>query len=151
MDFGTDIITLPSEGYFYPKDNPLSSGSIEVKYLSGKHEEILSNKNLINRKLSVDIVLKDIIVDKNINYEDILVMDKEAIILASKILSYGHTQEYSITCTKCEEKTTTKINLLSFESNQFNFNSIPNTFFAVSVCISRFLLNASIKFSSPEK
>jgi len=122
VGYPTDIISLPSEGYFYPKKNPLSTGTVEVKYLTGNHEEILSNKNLIKKGLSVDIVLKDIIVDKNIPYEDILVMDKEALILASKMLSYGGNQKYNIRCPNCEKEMEVSINLYSFESSLFNFS-----------------------------
>ena len=30
--FPSEIVDLPSKGYFYPEDNPLSQGQVEVKY-----------------------------------------------------------------------------------------------------------------------
>ncbi len=40
--FPTEIIELPSKGLVYPEDNALSSGKIEMKYMTAKEEDILS-------------------------------------------------------------------------------------------------------------
>ena len=39
----TEVVELPSKGLIYPKDNPLSSGKIEMKYMTAKEEDILTN------------------------------------------------------------------------------------------------------------
>ena len=46
--FPTETIDLPSKGLIYPEDNPLSSGQIEMKYMTAKEEDILSNQSYIN-------------------------------------------------------------------------------------------------------
>ena len=43
--FPTEIVDLPSKGLLYSKDNPLSSGTIEMKYMGAKEEDILTNTN----------------------------------------------------------------------------------------------------------
>jgi hypothetical protein len=88
-DFPTEVISLPSEGKCYPKDNPLSSGQIEIKYMTAREEEILSSQNLIRKGVVLDKLFESIIVDKNINPDDIVLGDKNAIMLATRILGYG--------------------------------------------------------------
>ena len=88
-DFPTEVISLPSQGKCYPEGNPLSSGQVEIKYMTAKEEEILSSQNLIRKGVVLDKLFESIIVDKNINIDDILIGDKNAIMLATRILGYG--------------------------------------------------------------
>jgi hypothetical protein len=89
FDFPTEVISLPSEGKCYPADNPLSSGQIEIKYMTAKEEEILTSQNLIKKGVVLDKLFEAIIVDKQINSDDIIIGDKNAIMLATRILGYG--------------------------------------------------------------
>jgi hypothetical protein len=93
-DFATEVVALPSEGKCYPESNPLSSGQIELKYMTAREEEILSTQSLINKGLVLDKLFEAIIVDKKINPDDILLGDKNAIMLATRILGYG--PEYKV-------------------------------------------------------
>jgi hypothetical protein len=88
-DFPTEVITLPSEGKCYPLDNPLSSGQIEIKYMTAREEEILTSQNLIKKGVVLDKLFESLIVDKNINPDDIILGDKNAIMLATRVLGYG--------------------------------------------------------------
>jgi hypothetical protein len=45
--FPTEIVELPSKGLVYPQENPLSSGKIEMKYMTAKEEDILTNQSYI--------------------------------------------------------------------------------------------------------
>jgi len=96
-DFPTEVITLPSEGKCYPSDNPLSSGQIEIKYMTAREEEILTSQNLIKKGVVLDKLFETIIVDKNINPDDIILGDKNAIMLATRLLGYG--AEYHVEMT----------------------------------------------------
>lgn len=89
----TETVELPSKGLIYPADSPLSSGTIELKYMTAKEEDILTNANYIRSGVAIDKLLKSLIVDKNINYDDILTGDKNAIMVAARILSYGKDYE----------------------------------------------------------
>ena len=91
--FATEIVELPSKGLLYPEDNPLSSGKIELKYMTAKEEDILTNQSYISNGTVLDKLLQSLIVDKSINYNDILIGDKNAILIASRVLGYG--PEYS--------------------------------------------------------
>lgn len=94
VKYPTEIISLPSEGKCYPSDNPLSSGQIEIKYMTAREEEILSSQNLIKKGVVLDKLFEAIIVDKDVNPDDIILGDKNAIMLATRILGYG--AEYKI-------------------------------------------------------
>ena len=93
-DFPTEVISLPSQGKCYSEDNPLSSGQVEIKYMTAKEEEILASQNLIRKGVVLDKLFESIIVDKGVNVDDIIIGDKNAIMLATRILGYG--PEYTI-------------------------------------------------------
>ena len=84
----TEIVELPSKGILYPEDNPLSSGEVEIKYMTAKEEDILSNANYIQQGIVLDKLLESVIVSK-INMNDLLIGDKNAILVATRILGYG--------------------------------------------------------------
>jgi len=87
--FPTEIIDLPSEGKLYPKDSPLSSGKIEIKYMTAKEEDILTSQNLIKKGLAIDTLLNSLIVTKDVNLDDLILGDKNAVMVAARILAYG--------------------------------------------------------------
>ena len=93
-DFPTEVITLPSQGKCYPENHPLASGEVEIKYMTAKEEEILASQNLIKKGVVLDMLFESIIADKSISADDILIGDKNAIVLATRILGYG--PEYKI-------------------------------------------------------
>jgi hypothetical protein len=91
--FPTEIVELPSKGLLYPKENPLSSGQIEMKYMTAREEDILTNQNYIQQGTVLDKLLESLIVSK-IELKDILIGDKNAILVASRILGYGQDYEF---------------------------------------------------------
>ena len=93
--FPTEMVDLPSKGYFYADGHPLSSGKVEVKYMTAKEEDILTSQNLIQQGTVIDKLLESLIVDKSIKIDDMLVGDKNAIMVAARILGYG--KDYDIT------------------------------------------------------
>jgi hypothetical protein len=93
--FPTEIVDLPSKGLLYSKDNPLSSGTIEMKYMGAKEEDILTNTNYIQSGVVLDKLLESLIVTKT-NLKDLITGDKNAILIASRILGYGQDYEFEI-------------------------------------------------------
>jgi hypothetical protein len=84
----TQTLDLPSKGLLYPESNPLSLGVIELNLPSAMHEDILTNRNFIQQGTVIDKFLQAIIATK-IDYNDLLVGDKNAIMIGSRILAYG--------------------------------------------------------------
>jgi|TARA_B110000879_G_scaffold157009_1_gene202791 hypothetical protein len=93
--FPTEVVDLPSKGLVYDKENPLSSGKIEMKYMTAKEEDILSNQSYITNGTVLDKLLKALIVSKDINYNDLIVGDKNALLIAARILGYGSEYEFN--------------------------------------------------------
>jgi len=84
----TETIDLPSKGLVYPEGNPLSTGKIEMKYMGAKEEDILTNQSYIANGTVLDKLMQALIVTK-INYDDLIVGDKNAIMIAARVLGYG--------------------------------------------------------------
>ena len=93
--FPTEVVELPSKGYFYPEGHPLASGKVEVKYMTAKEEDILTSQNLIEQGIVIDKLLESLVIDKKININDMLVGDKNAIMVASRVLGYGKDYEFA--------------------------------------------------------
>jgi hypothetical protein len=115
--FPTETIELPSKGLIYPEDNPLSSGTIEMKYMTAKEEDILSNQSYIANGTVIDKLLKSLIVSK-INYQDLIVGDKNAIMVAARVLGYGKDYEFQL------KDETVSIDLSTLENKEFDEKSI---------------------------
>ena len=122
----TEQVTLPSKGLLYPKESPLAKGEIEMKYMTAKEEDILTNANYLKNGTVIDKLLQALIVT-DINYNDLLVGDKNAILIAARILGYG--KDYSVTyngietvvdLTQLGEKTV-DYSLFKAGSNEFTF------------------------------
>jgi hypothetical protein len=92
--FPTEIIDLPSRGLLYPKDSPLASGKLEMKYMTAKEEDILTNQNYIQRGIVIDKLLQSLIVSK-VDYSELITGDQNAVMIAARILGYGKDYEFS--------------------------------------------------------
>ena len=88
----TEMVSLPSKGLLYPKESPLAKGEIEMKYMTAKEEDILTNSNFIKNGTVIDKLLQSLIVTK-IDFNELLIGDKNAILIAARVLGYG--AEYS--------------------------------------------------------
>ena len=122
-DFPTEVISLPSQGKCYSEDNPLSSGQIEIKYMTAKEEEILASQNLIRKGVVLDKLFESIIVDKNVNIDDILIGDKNAIMLAARILGYGPEYQVEIE-NELGEKDKITVDLSKVQTKETDFSKI---------------------------
>ena len=91
----TETVSLPSKGLLYPEDNPLSSGKVEMKYMTAKEEDILTNQAYIADGTVFDRLFKSLIVS-DINYDDLLIGDKNAILVAARILGYGKDYKFTL-------------------------------------------------------
>jgi hypothetical protein len=91
----TEVIELPSKGLLYPEGSELAKGTLEMKYMTAKEEDILTNQSYIQKGTVLDKLMKSLIVSK-INYDELLIGDKNAIMVAARILGYGKDYSFSI-------------------------------------------------------
>ena len=87
--FPAEEVTLPSKGLLYPEDSLLRKGIIEMKYMTAREEDILSNPNFIENGTVIDKLLESLIVTP-IDYNTLLTGDKDAILVAARVLGYGN-------------------------------------------------------------
>ena len=127
----TETIELPSKGILYPSDNPLSKGTIEMRYMTAMHEDILTNQSYIQSGTVLDKLLQSLIVTK-ISYDDLLIGDKNAIMIAARILGYGKDykfiyrgEEETVDLTKIENAPIHE-EVQKAKSNEFAF-TLPNS------------------------
>tara|TARA_Y100000592_G_scaffold18226_1_gene27671 strand:+ start:5339 stop:6106 length:768 start_codon:yes stop_codon:yes gene_type:complete len=131
--FPAEEVSLPSKGLLYSKDSPLSKGKIEMKYMTAREEDILTNANYIKNGVAIDKLLQSLIVTPNVDYSSILVGDKNALMIAARILGYGAEYEIkkmhpetgidtkgTIDLSKIEDKELDE-NLIIDGKNEFNF------------------------------
>ena len=136
--FPTEVVELPSKGLIYPKDNPLSSGKIEMKYMTAREEDILTNQNYISKGIVLDKLIESLVISK-IDINDIIIGDKNALLIASRVLGYGKDyafkayskitndiKEYTIDLTTLKDKILKKKDLKEGGLNQFDF-TLPHT------------------------
>jgi hypothetical protein len=95
FSFPTEVVDLPSKGLVYPEASPLSSGKIEMKYMTAREEDILTNQAYIQKGTVLDKLLESLIVTKGINVKDLIVGDKNSLFVAARVLGYG--KDYSFT------------------------------------------------------
>jgi len=119
-EFPTEVIELPSKGLVYPESNPLSKGSVEIKYMTAKEEDILASQNLIRKGVVLDKLFESVLVSKDVNLSDIVVGDKNAILLATRILGYGSDYQVDITDPFTGENQRTSIDLAKIQTKEID-------------------------------
>jgi hypothetical protein len=124
-DFPTEVLDLPSKGLVYPTDHPLSSGRITIKYMTAKEEDILSNQNLIKKGVVLDKLFESIIVDK-IDAKDIVIGDKNAIILATRLLGYGPDYSMKFYSGLTGDTIKTVVDLSKVQTKEVDFSLFKN-------------------------
>ena len=111
FDFPTEIIDLPSKGLVYPEGHPLRKGNIEIKYMTAREEDILASQTLIKKGVVLDKLFESIVVEEGVNINDVFIGDKNAILMATRVLGYGADYTVEITDPFSLEKQSVTIDL----------------------------------------
>lgn len=128
----TELVDLPSKGLFYDEGHPLyNETTIEIKHMTTKEEDILTNKSFLKNGTAIDRMLQSVIVDKRIKVRDLFVGDKNALLVASRIYGYGSDYNTKFTCPSCNTPQTTIFDLedmqhIDFEQNQVEYEVEPD-------------------------
>jgi len=128
LDFAvpTHFVELPSEGKLYSSDSPLyGKESVELRYMTAKDEDILTNKSLIKNGTVLDRLLQSLLVDKTISPQDFLVGDKSALIVQARITGYGPEYEAKVACPGCGTIEDFEFDLLeAYDKKVLDFDSL---------------------------
>lgn len=125
FDFPTEVIELPSKGLVYPEGHPLSKGTIEIKYMTAREEDILSSQNLIKKGVVLDKLFESIIVEK-VDVNDIIIGDKNAIILATRLLGYGPDYDIKFYSSITDEVVETTVDLSTVQIKEVDYSLFNN-------------------------
>ena len=135
--FPTEVLSLPSQGLLYPEDSPLRSGTIDVKYMTAKEEDILTSTNLIEQGVVITKLLESVIANPKVKLNDMLIGDKNAIMVGTRILGYGKDYGITLVDPDTQEKVEHIVDLTKLENkpideklyengNNFSFE-LPNS------------------------
>ena len=101
----TEFVNLPSQGKFYPPEHPLHNKDVvEIKYMTAKHEDILTSQTLLRKGVAIDRLIENLIIDKSIKLDSLLLGDKNAITIAARKTGYGSEYNTGMTCPSCGNK-----------------------------------------------
>ena len=126
IKYPTEVVDLPSKGWFYQAGHPLASGKIEIKMMTAREEDILTSQNLIKKGVVLQRLLESLIVDKRIKQDDILLCDMNGIFVAVRRLAYGDQYgPVKIKCPSCGEDGEHTIDLSLLEPRPFEFDNYP--------------------------
>jgi len=130
--FPTEIIDLPSQGRLYPEGHPLTSGKVEMKYMTAKEEDILTSQNLIQKGVVIDMLLRSLIVSNGegavVNYDDLVIGDKNAIMVAARVLGYGAEYPVEVSCPKCQKKIKETVDLAALDNKDVELSDSGNDY-----------------------
>ena len=100
----TSFVTLPSKGTLYPPDHPLHGvEELEIRQMTAKQEDILTSPTLLKKGVAIDRFVQSLLmIDLNVN--QLLIGDKNAILLAARIDGYGSHYKTAVICPSCGER-----------------------------------------------
>jgi len=123
-DFPTEVIELPSQGKAYAEGHPLSKGTVEIKYMTAREEDILASQNLIRKGVVLDKLFESVVVEEGLDIGDIFVGDKNAILLATRVLGYGADYEVEVTDPFTLEQQKVSIDLSKVQTKDIDFDKL---------------------------
>jgi hypothetical protein len=112
----TEIVDIPSKGLLYPPNHPLHNiDSIEIRHMTAKEEDILTSESLIAKGIALDRLLQSLIINKDLDVNDLLTGDKNALLIAARMTGYGPLYNTSVECPACGTVKEDEINLQEVE------------------------------------
>jgi len=124
--FPTEVLSLPSKGLLYPEDSPLRSGTIDVKYMTAKEEDILTSQNLIQQGSVITKLLESVIASPDVKLDDLLIGDKNALMVGTRILGYGKDYEISLIDPDTKERVEYSVDLTTLSHKKFDEKLFEN-------------------------
>ena len=126
--FPSEVIDLPSEGKLYPEGHPCKDGKIEIKYMTAKEEDILTSQNLIKKGVVIDRLIDSLILTPGVKQDDLILGDKNAVMVAARILAYGPEYVCQVTNPNTDEVSTKTFNLADCPFKKLPENVTENKF-----------------------
>ena len=126
--FPSEVIDLPSKGKVYPSDSPLKDGKLEIKYMTAKEEDILTSQNLIKKGVVIDRLIDSLILTDGVKQDDLVLGDKNAVMVAARILAYGPEYACEVTNPNTGQMITHTFNLADCPFKKLSKDITENKF-----------------------
>ena len=120
-----DVIQLPSNGQCYKS----KVDRVPVAYLTAYDENIITSPNLYKDGLVIDFLLKNKVVNSDINVDDLVSGDADAIILFLRATSYGPDFPIVVKDPDSGEQIDTVIDLTKLKPKEFKLIGDENGHF----------------------
>ena len=120
-----DVIQLPSNGQCYRN----KMDRVPVSYLTAYDENIIMSPNLYKDGLVIDYLLKNKIMNKEINVDDLVSGDIDAIVLYLRATSYGPDFPIVVADPETGEQIETTVDLTTLKPKEFTLVGDENGWF----------------------
>jgi hypothetical protein len=120
-----DVLELPSKGLLYPG----RPSTIKVEYLTAKDENILTSPNLIRSGKVIDYLLENKIRSSEIKVSDMLIGDRNSIMIWLRATGYGEMYPVKMTDPETFEEFETEIDLSKLKTKELTVQPDENNEF----------------------
>lgn len=105
LDIPVEEVPLPSRGKLYPTESSLhGKETLSVRAMTTREEDILTSRALIKKGTVITELIKSCILDRNVDVREMIAGDRNALMVAIRIMGYGPEYKADISCTACEKK-----------------------------------------------
>ena len=128
-DFGWEIpvesVPVPSEGKVYPQDSPLFGRQLlDIRAMTAREEDILSSRPLIQNGTVITHLLQSCLIDKSIDVRDMLLGDRNALMVSVRVTGYGTRYGAEVSCPECSSRSTQNFNLADLEIRRLEIDPV---------------------------
>lgn len=124
--YTTETIRLPSEGRYYPPSSSLHSISeLTIRHLCTEDEDILTTPSYIRSGKVLDILLNNCVLDKNVDLDDLLLGDKDSLMISLRITGFGSKYNATISCAACGKSFENDFDLSLLQQKELKLEQAP--------------------------
>jgi len=140
-----DVVELPSRGIHYQNKKK----SLKVAYLTAADENVLSAQNLIAANGVVDELLRRKILDRDIQIEDIVEEDRQAVLIFLRNTAFGPEYKLRLIDPQTEKEFTVSVDMSELKFKDFNLESDANGEY--SYFMEKSQVQITFKFLTPKQ
>jgi len=133
-----DVVELPSQGKLYPN----GQNTVKIKYLTAEDENILMSPELIRTGKVLDALLENCVVIDGLTTKEMLVGDRNKVLIDLRINGYGHEYEVEMIDPETNSSFTTIVDLRKLQSKHLEIT--PDSQGEFTVTLPKF--NVPVKF-----
>ena len=128
-DFGWEIpvesVPLPSKGIIYSPDTTLyNRETVPIRAMTAHDEDILSSQAFIKEGTSIDNLIKSCVTDKTFNTENLIIGDRNALMISIRITGYGPEYKVAHSCMNCGTRNSLTANLGDLKINRLELDPV---------------------------